>query len=206
MKISIVGGGESVYRAAAFGLPDRDDMESSFRSLERFSSNLSERARSMLESTRGMIKSLYDDKVRLAVKKLNRTKRGLYRVDEIQFLDSPEEVAMAPMAMRRWILSNPRIRSLFDRQSTHAWGAKHDAFTLNEKGTEDPYWVAIQNGVAKPDEKGNYWTEYIYGACDVEGEKHLTLEDQMDLLATMVIIDNAIDEGIDPLSPLGERL
>lgn len=206
MKIAIVGGGEAVFRAAAFGLPDREDIEDSFRDLERFSSNLSDRARKILESTKGSIKSLYDDNVRRTIKQLNRSKRGIYRVDEIQFLDSQEEIATAPVSMRRWILSHPRIRSLFDRQSTHGWGAKPDAFNLNEKGTVDPYWIAIQNGVSQPNDKGEYWTEYVYGGCDVEGEKHLDLEMQMDLLATMVVIDNVLDEGIDPLNPLAEKL
>lgn len=206
MKIEIINGGESVFRAAAFGLPDREDMERSYDRLERFSSNLSDRAKGMLSSAKTMIESLYDDGVRRTLKRLNRSKRGLYRDNVIQYLDSAEEVATAPMAMRRWLLSSPRTRSLFDRQSTHAWGAKADAFNLNEKGTEDPYWKAIRNGVVEQNEKGEWWSEYTYGACDVEGEEHLTLEMQMDLIATFDVINDAIDNGIDPFSPLGEKL
>lgn len=206
MKIAIVDGGESVFRAAAFGLPDREEMERSYERLERFTNNLSDRAKGMLGSAKTLIRSLYDDGVRTALKKLNSSKRGLYRDNIIQFLDSQEEIATAPMAMRRWILSNPRIRSIYDRMSTHAWGSKPNAFELNEKGTEDPYWKAIRNGVAEKNEKGEWWVEYTYGACQVEGEPFLDLEMQTDLLATMDVLEATLDAGIDPLNPLGELL
>lgn len=206
MKIAIIDGGESVFRAAAFGIPDREDIQRSYERLERFSSNLSDRAKGMLNSAKTMISSLYDDTVRTQLKRLNSSKRGLYRDDIIQFLDSAEEVATAPMAMRRWLLSSPRTRSLWNRQSTHAWGAKRDAFVFNDPGTADPYWTAIRNGVAEKNEKGEWWSEYVYGACDVEGEEHLTMEQQMELIATFDVINDTIDEGIDPFNPLGEKL
>ncbi|UKS72106.1 hypothetical protein MOA67_gp317 [Klebsiella phage KpLz-2_45] len=206
MKIAIIDGGESVFRAAAFGLPDREDIQRSYDRLERFSSNLSDRAKGMLNSAKTMISSLYDDTVRSQLKRLNSSKRGLYRDNIIQFLDSPEEVASAPLKMRRWLLSSPRTRSLWDRQSTHGWGSKRDAFVFETTPENDPYWKAIRNGVAEKNSKGEWWVEYTYGACDVEGEEHLTLEQQMELCATFDVINNAIDEGIDPFSPLGEKL
>lgn len=206
MKVNIISGGEEIFRATAFGLPDRDAYESSFRRLEEYTRGLSDRARDIYETAKDNFMELYDSNVRERLRKLSSSKRGIYRDNVVQYLGTQEDIAMSPMQMRRWVLSNPRMASLFKSQSTHGWGAKHDAFNLPGDGEVDVYWKAIRNGVATENEKGEWWTEYEYGACDVAGEEPLTTAAQSDLVATMVIIDALIDDGIDPLSPLGEKL
>lgn len=205
MKIEIINGDEAVFRAAAFGLPDRDSVERSYNRLEEFSRGLSDRARGFLSTARDSITSLYDNTVRETVRKLSNSKRGLYRDDVVQFLGTQEDLATAPMAMRRWLLSNPRLGRLYETQSSHAWGAKPGEF--NTDSVEAALrWQAIRNGVATQNEKGEWWTEYVYGGCKVTGEEELSIWAQLDLLATMDVAEAIVDSGIDPFNPLGELL
>lgn len=205
MKVSIVDGDERLFRAAAFGMPDRASIEQSYDRLESFARNLSSRAREGLGRAREMIDLMYNEDVHKGLRVLDRSARGMYRRDVIQFLDSQEEIALAPMEMRRWILANPRIRNLFDSQSIDGWGAKQGAFDLPEKGVEDPFWTAMRNGETKKDAKGAYYCDFTYGTEDMTGKK-LSSEEQLDLIATMDIVLQTMDDGIDPTSILAEKL
>ncbi|URG14151.1 hypothetical protein [Pectobacterium phage vB_ParM-25] len=187
-------------------MPDRDSVERTYSRLEEFSRGLSSRAREGLERTRGLIESMYDDTVRNSLRILGRVKRGLFRDDVIQFLDDQTEIATAPMTMRRWILAHPFIRSRYDTQSIDAWGSKPGQWDLEGKGYEDLFYRAATNGLATKNEKGEWWSEYTFGGCSVPGAGTISLEEQMDILATWDIIDDCIADGIDPTSVMKERL
>lgn len=210
VKLHFVDGDDTVFQASAFGIPDRRQLEEGYRRLEEYSRNLSDRAVGYLERTRETLTRLFDPSVRRALHALNTSKRGLYRDNVIQFLDDYGEIAMAPDAMRRWLLANPRLRSRYHSQSIEAWGAKPGVFDVNPMNEPDPYWKAIQNGVAKPevqeDETVRWVTEYEYGAHTVDGEEELFIEQQLDMLATHALVDAALDEGIDPTSRFLEKL
>lgn len=205
-----IDGDDNVFQAAAFGLPDRHQLEEGYRRLEEYSRNLSDRAVGFLDRTRDSLSRLFDPSVRRALHALNTSKRGLYRDNVIQYLDEISEIATAPDTMRRWILANPRLRSRYHSQSIEAWGSKPGVFDVTPMNAPDPYWKAIQNGVAKPevqeDESVRWVTEYEWGAHTVAGEEELYLENQLDLLATHAVVDSALDDGIDPTSRFLEKL
>lgn len=206
MKVSIISGDERSFRAAAFGMPDRESVERSYSRLEEYSRGLSARAREGLQRTRGLIESMYDETVRNSLRILGRAKRGMYRDDTIQYLDDQTEVALAPMAMRRWILAHPFIRNRFDTQSIEAWGSKPGSWDLEGKGYEDFFYRAATNGRAQQNDKGEWWSEYTFGGCTVPGVGTISMEEQLDVLATWDVIDDCIADGIDPTSVLKERL
>jgi predicted transcriptional regulator len=210
VKLHFIDGDDDVFRAAAFGIPDRRDLEEGYRRLDEYSRNLTERAAGYIQRTRDTLTRLFDPSVRRALHALNTTKRGMYRDNVIQFLDAMDEIAQAPDRMRRWILANPRLRGRYHSQSIEAWGSKPGAFDVTPMNERDPYWTAIQNGVAKAevqeDETVRWVTEYEYGAHTVEGESELLLEEQLDLLATHDVVDYACEMGIDPTSRFLEKL
>lgn len=205
-----IDGDDTVFQAAAFGVPDRSQLEEGYRRLEEYSRNLSDRAAGYLTRTRDTLTRIFDPAVRRALHALNVSKRGLYRDDIIQYLDEAGEVAMAPDRMRRWLLANPRLRSRYHSQSIEAWGSKPGVFDVTPMSERDPYWTAIQNGVAKPevqeDESVRWVTEYEWGGHTVAGEEELYIEQQLDLLATHAVVDSALDDGIDPTSRFLEKL
>lgn len=203
MKVDIIGGDDRLFRAAAFGLPDRESLQRSYNRLEDFSRNISDRAKEHLGKAKELIGSIFDESIAIKLNRVLNNQRGIYRRDAIQFLDSAEEIALAPVKMRRWIISNPRVRKLFDRQAIHAWGSKKDAFDLPEAGESDPFWRALNNGVAAEDENGQWWTEFEHGLEELTKEP-LRLDEQLDLIATMDILNQTMDDGIDPTNPFGE--
>jgi len=205
LKVAIVEGDERLFRAAAFGMPDRGAIERTYERLEGFARNLSSRAKEGLTKAREMIGLMYDDEVHRGMRVLDRSSRGIYRRDVVQFLDSQEEIAMAPLEMRRWLLAHPRLRNLFDAQSVDGWGAKRESFDLPLKWSDDPFWIAARNGEIKADEKGKFYSDFTYGTEDMTGKK-LSGDEQMDIIATMDIMLQVMDDGIDPTSSLAEKL
>lgn len=206
MKVSIISGDDRSFRAAAFGMPDRETVERSFSRLEEFSRGLSARAKEGLDRTRTLIDSMYDETVRTSLRLLSRAKRGMYRDDVIQFLDDQTQIALAPDQMRRWLLAHPFIRNRYDKQSIDAWGSKPGQWDLDGKHYEDFYFRAATNGRVTQNEEGEWWSEYTYGGCTVAGVGTISLEEQLDILATWDVVDDCIADGIDPTSVMKERL
>lgn len=205
MKINFIDGGDAEYRAAAFGMRTREDMERSYRRLDEFSRRLSNRASDMVDQARESLDRLYDPSVKDSLRRMTKGRRGLYRENLIQFLGDETEIAQAPQVQRRWILANQKMRNRARRQQLHLWGAQPDAFDLPPVGEVDPYEVAMYNGMVKQHEDGRYYSEYVVGGCEVEGEL-LTLDEQNDLIATDFIVEDCLANGIDPTNPKGESL
>lgn len=205
MKANIISGDDRLFRAIAFGQPDRESIERTYNRFEEFSRNVSSRAREHLGNARKLLDSMFDDSIVTKLRKVVSNQRGIYRRDIIQFLDSSEEIALAPVTMRRWLLSSPRVRKLFDNQAIHAWGSTREAFDLPEKGESDPFWRAIHNGECRQESDGSWWTEFEFGLEENTGVP-LRLDEQLELIATMDVLNEALDDGLDPTNPFGENI
>lgn len=205
MKVRIIEGDEAIMSAVAYGRRSRDSVERSVSRLRRFSRNLRDGVLDKIDRIEGSIKRYLDEDISRVVRDVNKRRKRGYRDDVIMFLESREEIADCQPRMRRWALANRRLGALFRQQRLDGWGAAPE-FLDFEPGERDPYYVATRNGVVEKDEEsGIYYSEYSYGDCEVDGDV-LTADEQLDVIATHDIIDDLLDQGIDPTSPLGELL
>lgn len=205
MKVRIIEGDEAVLSAVAFGRRSRDSVERSVGRLRRFSRNLRDGALDKIDHIESTIRRYLEDDIEKVVRDVNKRRKRGYRDDIIMFLESREDIADCGPKMRRWLLANRRLGSLFRQQRLDGWGASPELLDF-EPGERDPYYVATRNGVVEKDEEsGLYYSEYSYGDCVVDGE-FLHVDSQLDVIASHDIIDDLLDQGIDPTSPLGELL
>lgn len=205
MKVKVIEGDEAILSATTYGRRSRDAIDRDFDRLRRFSRNLRDGVLDKIERIEGSIRRYLDEDIGRAVREVNKRKRRGYRDDIIMFLAEREDIADAPPVMRRWSLANPRLAALFRQQRLDGWGAPPDFLDV-AAGERDPYYVATRNGVVeKDDESGLYYSEYSYGDCNVDGV-HLHADEQLDIIATHDVIDDLLDQNIDPTSPLGESL
>lgn len=205
MKVKVIEGDEAILSATTFGRRSRESIDRDFSRLRRFSRNLRDGVLDKIDRIETNIRRYLDDDIGKAVRELNKRKRRGYRDDIIMFLQEREDIADAPPVMRRWSLANPRLGSLFRQQRLDGWGASPD-FLDTPIGERDPYYVATRNGVVEKDEEtGLYYSEYSYGECEVNGVL-LSPDEQLDVIATHDVINDLLDQNIDPTSPLGESL
>lgn len=204
MKVKVISGDEHIFASLAFGKRSRESVERSARRLRDFRNKLRPELTDRLDRIEKSIYRYLDDDVTDAVRRANRNRHKSFRDDIIMFLANAEEISDAPESNRRWLLSSPRMRNLFKQQRLHAWGCKPDYIDI-EPGEADPYYVAIKNGEVVTDDEGNSYSDYVIGGCDVDGI-HLSRDEQLDLIATLDVAHDLLDQGIDPTSPLGESV
>lgn len=205
MKVRVIEGDEAILSAVAYGRKSRESVERSVSRLRRFSRNLRDNVLEKVNKIEGTIRRYLDDDIGRVVREVNRRRKRGYRDDVILFLESQGDIADCGPRYRRWLLANKRLGALFRQQRIDGWGAAPE-FLDFEPGERDPYYVATRNGVVEKDEEsGLYYSEYSYGDCEVDGEM-LHLDEQLDVIATHDVIDDLLDQNIDPTSPLGESL
>jgi hypothetical protein len=205
MKVRVIEGDEAILSATAYGRRSRESIDRGIDRLRRFSRNLRDGVLDKVDRIETSIRRYLDDDIGRAVREVNKRKKRGYRDDIIMFLAEREDIADAPPRMRRWALSNPRLASLFRQQRLDGWGASPDFLDV-APGERDPYYVATRNGVVERDEQsGLFYSDYSYGDCTVDGE-YLHADEQLDVIATHDVIDDLLDQNIDPTSPLGESL
>lgn len=205
MKIRIIEGDEAILSAVAFGRRSRESVERSIGRLRSFSRNLRDGALDKMEAIEKNIRRYLDDDITDVVRKVNRKRKRGYRDDIIMFLENREDIADCTPSNRRWLLANKRLGALFRQQRIDGWGAPPDLLDV-AIGERDPYYVATRNGIVeKDDETGLFYSEYSYGDCEVDGER-LHIDDQLSVIANHDVIDELLDQGIDPTSPLGELI
>lgn len=205
MEVDIIDGDDAVFRASAYGLPDRESLSRSYERLEEYGRSLSTRASNFLGHAKKALDKLHDPSIKRALRRLSSSRRGLFRNNTIQFLDEQLEIAQAPEIMRRWLVAHPRLHRLNLNQRINAWGSKPNTYDLGPVHEPDRYYKAATNGLAKETEDGSWVTEYEVGACFVDGDT-IDLIEQCDIVATYNVIDDLLDQGIDPTSPEGEGL
>ncbi len=205
MKVRVLEGDEAILSTRAYGRRSRESIDRGIDRLRKFSRSLRDGVLDKVDRIETGIRRYLDEDIIKTSRDVNKRRKKGYRDDIIMFLCDRSEIADSPPRMRRWALSNPRLASLFRQQRLDGWGAAPDFLDV-AIGERDPYYVATRNGVVEKDEEsGIYYSEYSYGDSVVDGEL-LLVEEQLDVIATHDVINDLLDQNIDPTSPLGESL
>lgn len=203
MKVKVIAGDGAIASAISFGRRSRESIDRNIDRLRTFSRNLRPEASERIIAIEDKLNRYLDSDVKDALRSANSNRSAAFRDDIIMFLADQKSIADTPPSMRRYLLANRRLGSLFRQQRLDAWGLK-PGFLGIEPGEEDPYYVAVMNGVIQESED-KFYSEYRLGDSVVDGEI-LSIDEQTDVIATWNRIDELLDESVDPTSPLGESL
>lgn len=206
MRVKVIAGDNAILSATAFGKKRREDIDRGMERLRRVGRNLRSGALEKMEKLEDNIRRFFDSDIDDALRDVNKRRKVGFRDDVVVFFGTNEAIADAGPKARRWLLGNKRLANLFRQQRIDGWGAPPEFLDV-EPTERDPYYVAVRNGTVEQDAEQPevYYSEYSYGDCEVDGEV-LTVGAQLDLVATYDVIDDLLDQGIDPTSPTGETL
>lgn len=210
MKVNIITADSDIVSTHLFGEYSGRIMERSRDKMARLSRNLTDGARSMFDRATRRMEELFDPELTRLARRIRRANKHQYQEDNYFFIDSQEGMANAPNRMREMITSEPRVRRMIQQQRLDGYGIKPNSSRISSPITEDPFWKAATNGLSKEVQcertgKTIWVSDYEYGANYVD-DHHVYIEDQVDILATWDRVNQLLDEGIDPTSPLGEKI
>ena len=106
--------------------------------------------------------------------------------------------------MQRWVMANPDIRELHHRNACSAYDGNYTDHHPNQIGFSHYDYRRVMDGIVVQTETHAYST--TISETLVEGDRDLTLREQVDILDTWEAMRSYIESGYDPSSPTNAKL
>lgn len=205
MEVTYIAGDGAILDSMLYGRVSRKSVEESSDRLREFRRSVRSDVFDAIDRVESTLDRLLEDDIDDVLRKANKKRSKLWKEDILEFLGDLEEISSATERTQIWLLGNRRLNALFKQQRIQAWGRDPSKDILEREDGRNPYNDAVYNGAIITDDEGNSYSECIVGGHEVDGES-ISLETQLELIATYDVIDQYLDDGIDPTNPLGESL
>lgn len=196
----IVYGGQTAFNALAFGSKP-PEMRSFFEErLQSIGSGLSSFGERFKTRATELFNSLHSDNaVQIAKAALNQV-RGFFTPDTIVNLTTIEDLQIAQYQMRRMVMANPKVRSLYHRQRCDGYSDSYVDADPGKIGWDHYDYRRIMNGIVEVTDESWRFTSV---AQDLRpGDSELDFHDQFSVVAhTWPALESIMEmAGKDPTS------
>lgn len=205
MEVTYIAGDGAILDSMLYGRVSRKSIEESSDRLREFRRSVRSDVFDAIDRVETSLDRLLEEDIDDVLRKANKKRSKLWKEDILEFLCNLEEISSATERAQVWLLGNRRLNALFKQQRIQAWGRDPSKAVFEREDGRNPYTDAVYNGAIITDSDGNSYSECIVGGHTVDGET-ISLETQLELIATYDVIDQYLDDGIDPTNPLGESL
>lgn len=202
--IQIMDGDDYDFSTLAFGQPHPS-------TLEYFQSNINQ----AIQATQAVGNQFFN-KAQVAYdnffssEAIRKAKAALYRAgsvfihDEVMYLQSLASIQFAQEQMRNYIMSDPYINNLYQKNLIEGYAERYSNVENNASGEQSMFYRAVRDGIVYEDDEGSlnfdtWFTEDL--------SKDLRLDEQVDILQTQLRVRELINKGKeDPTSIYGAML
>lgn len=136
-----------------------------------------------------------------------RTAKSIFKPNVISSIFDIGEMQQAPVVMQRWIMANPVVRELYHNQGCDGYGDTYVDYHKKDIAESHYDYRRATDGLVQIDEVNDDWFVRLYVDDLYEGDKHLSLDEQVDILSTWDIVEMFIRAGKeDPTSTTNSSL
>jgi len=107
----------------------------------------------------------------------------LFDSDTIRPLHTLEEFQHAKARMRRYVMANPELRSMFHKQRIEGYGSSYEDLEPDRIGANHYDYRRVMDGVVEIDESGD-WSSTTYFDELRDGDRDLLLSEQVNISLT----------------------
>ncbi len=130
---------------------------------------------------------------------------GATDLQRIVYLSELEHMQKATVLMQRWLMANPTIRERYLDQRLDGYSDTYVNVHGTDQGWHHYDYRRAVNGLMQEDEQGNAFYE-IFDDDLMDGDKELSLHEQVDIAASWSAMDILMKLGGDPTDPTGGKL
>lgn len=202
----IIEGGSDVFDALLYGKQHPGTSNFLKTQIEDLSSRMTEAGSRFFERGREIYDRVSGSTAARFARAASRQFSSLWQEDVIRSLTTTAQLQTAPLAMQRWIMAEPTIRSLFHKQRCDGYEDTYVDAWPHAIGEEHYDWRRVNNGVVHftKDEEGEEtedWYATTYMEDLLPDDEDLMFEEQVDILDTWANVVSAIRAGdSDPTS------
>lgn len=139
-------------------------------------------------------------RVSAAVRKLSH----VFQTNSIRYIDNVASLQHAPVIMQRYIMAEPLVRNMYLEQRCDGYSGSYVNIHGNDMGDDNYDYRRVMDGFVQDhvEEDGVVnWKASLYIEELVEGDRKLTIEEQVDIIDTWEAIRYAMKLGEeDPTS------
>lgn len=168
--------------------------------LNSFSDSITDAGRNILEKSADVYNKINDKSYIKSAIRAIQSSNSVFKPNVIMPLTTLEDISQAQTAMQRYIMAEPSIRSLYQKQRCDGY---HDVYTDVHEGYigHDHYdYRRVMDGIPYTDKNNETWITNYHDE-NIGGDTDLDLEEKVDILHTWDIIKMFVEEGIDPTEP-----
>lgn len=118
--------------------------------------------------------------------------------DNIRLLNNVGAIQTAPDAMIRWVMANPELRMMHGEDRIEAYGERYTDSQNGQVGHMQYDYRRVTDGMVIQNDSGANHTSYHEKL--LPEDYVLSIMDKANILDTYKVIEEAIEEGIDPTS------
>lgn len=176
--------------------------------LNSFNTQISDIGRKFIEETRDIYNRINDSSIIRAAKAAIRAVKGVFHPNTIYTLYSLDELRSAQSAMQRFIMAEPTIRETFHLQRCNGYSDTYMDMYPNDVGEKHYDYRRVMDGIVKDieTEEGYDWVATRYFEELVEGDRDLSLGEQVSILSSWDIAKMFLEAGEDPTDMFGGTL
>jgi len=131
---------------------------------------------------------------------------AIFQPNAIRALKTLYEVQNAPLAMQRWVMAEPTIRSMYHQQRCDGYADTYVDMQPGFVGREHYDWRMVNHGLIQTEDDDAPLATFYLDELK-EGDRELTLDEKMDILSTWDVVKNFTKAGKeDPTSNYGGEL
>lgn len=190
--------------------PEQNFMNQTYleNQLNNFSNQISDFGRKFLEETKTIYNKINDSSVIRAAKAAIRSVKGIFHPNSIVALVTLDEIRSAQSAMQRYIMAEPTIRETFHLQRCNGFSDTYVDNYPGQVGEQHYDYRRVMDGIVRDveTEEGYDWVATRYFEELVEGDRELTLNEQVSIMTSWDIAKAFLQAGEDPTDMFGGSL
>jgi len=172
----------------------------------RFTETLTEAGNTFMQGAKQLFEYAQNNDLIRQAKAAIRTAKAYFHPNMVRSLETLEELQAATPVMQRWIMAQPDIRSLYQRQLLDGYGETY-ADLHTGVGVEHYDYRRVMHGVGVDVDDGEEWVVHLYPDDLVDGDRELEWNERVDILRTWDILEMyAKARQEDPTNPYGGKM
>lgn len=202
----VIAGGSEMFDAAAYGNPNASIYQFIDHHARQISSNLTSAAQTFFQTTKDVYRKVDMSEAMRLARAVTRRVKSLWQPDGIYPLTEIGEFQNANLAMQRWIMAEPTVRTLFHKQLCDGYSDSYVDIYPGVVGDAHYDYRRVMDGVIVPHEERG-WDATTYMEDLIPDDVELDLSEKVDIRASWEFIKTHFSKREDdPTSKYNSKL
>jgi hypothetical protein len=210
--VQVVSGGVSEFNALAYQERHPSTIGFLQGQFENARSAFTEAGSRFVQGAKDLFERFNGDEALRRARALARTVKNAFQRNEIRSIFDLAGLQAANQVMQRWNMANPTLRQMYHDQRVDGYSDSYVDMHPGQIGDDHYDYRLVTNGMvlAVPKQKGEEeegWKVTFYFEDAVEGDRHLDVSEQSDILSTWDVVEAMLKIGEDdPSNQRGGKL